>query len=281
MKSLFLFLLASEIPRAILAQNCSPLQIVWARATGEPPRQSEGIETREKFEAAAAKTPNKGYGSVGNTIVSNVMKVITGTTSYPVHYVANNTWAVSFADGAKDMSNHLRNAAKACPQQKYVLGGHSQGGYVTVQTIGRLPKEVSDRIIAVTMFGSPRCPESMRRGDRCRSYCNKGDFVCDPANAPPKSGKGTGAKAPGGKALGGSPKGAKHAGTGAIRRDVHIMAQLNSVGTTLQNDCGVEPPERGYETSNIASSHVSYVRDGIFIKAAICFIQKHFGAGRT
>ena len=105
--------------------------------------------------------------------------------------------------------------------------------------------------------------------------------VCDPANAPPKSGKGTGAKAPGGKALGGSPKGAKQAGTGAIRSDVHIMAQLNSAGMTLQNDCGVEPPERGYETSNIASSHVSYVRDGIFIKAAICFIQKHFGAGRT
>src|ERR1700759_2834395 len=75
------------------------------------------------------------------------------------------------------MSNHLKNAAKACPQQKYVLGGHSQGGYVTVQTIGRLPKDVSNRIIAVTMFGSPRCPESMRRGDRCRSYCNKGDFV--------------------------------------------------------------------------------------------------------
>lgn len=74
---------------AIIAQCSATTNNSPARATGEPPRQSEGIETREKFEAAAAKTPNKGYGSVGNTIVSNVMKVITGTTSYPVHYVVS------------------------------------------------------------------------------------------------------------------------------------------------------------------------------------------------
>jgi len=266
MRVSILALLASGA--AVLAQDCAPLQIVWARATGEPPRQTEGIDTREGFEAAAAKTPTKGYGSVGNTIVNNVKKVIAGTTSYPVHYEANNTWAVSFADGAKDMSTHLRNAAKACPQQKYVLGGHSQGGYVTVQTITRLPKDVTDKIIAVTMFGSPNCPASVKVGDRCRSYCNKGDFVCDPANAPPKSGKG------------GAPSGAKGAGKGPKGKAAGAVSMLKNVDEMLQADCGAEPPERGYETGNLQSSHVSYVRDGIFIKAAVCFIQKHFNAGK-
>jgi len=61
------------------------------------------------------------------------------------------------------MVNEIKTKSKACQNQRYVLGGHSQGGMVTVSAIAKLakelPKEAMDRIIAVTMFGSPKCPQ--------------------------------------------------------------------------------------------------------------------------
>jgi pimeloyl-ACP methyl ester carboxylesterase len=74
----------------------------------------------------------------------------------------------------------MTKQAAACPQQKFVMGGHSQGGFVTTQTIARLPKPVSDKVIAVTMFGSPECPRGGNWAERCRSYCNFGDWVGTP-----------------------------------------------------------------------------------------------------
>lgn len=73
------------------------------------------------------------------------------------------------------MLKQIETKAKACPSQKYVLGGHSQGGVVTVRTVNKIPADLLPRIIAVTMVGSPECPASVK--DRCKSFCNQGDSV--------------------------------------------------------------------------------------------------------
>jgi len=79
------------------------------------------------------------------------------------------------------MVEEFKRKATACPQQKYIFGGHSQGGGVTVGAIKRLANETGvaadamQRLMAVTMFGSPPCPAMVK--DRCMSYCHKGDFV--------------------------------------------------------------------------------------------------------
>jgi predicted esterase len=65
--------------------------------------------------------------------------------------------------------------SKACPKQKYVLGGHSQGSVVITSTIPKIPKELDSRIIAITMFGAPPCPATVK--EKCKSYCNAGDDV--------------------------------------------------------------------------------------------------------
>jgi pimeloyl-ACP methyl ester carboxylesterase len=77
--------------------------------------------------------------------------------------------------GVSDMVQHVTDVAKQCPQTKFVLGGHSQGGMVTVSAIPKIPKDIIGRVVAVAMFGSPACPSIV--ADRCHSYCNKGDFV--------------------------------------------------------------------------------------------------------
>jgi len=85
--------------------------------------------------------------------------------------------------GIDMMVAEFKKKSAACPKQKYVLGGHSQGGMVTVGAFKvledptKVPKEAFDRIVAVTMFGSPPCPASVKA--KCMSYCHKGDFVSD------------------------------------------------------------------------------------------------------
>jgi predicted alpha/beta-hydrolase family hydrolase len=73
------------------------------------------------------------------------------------------------------MLNHLSERSRACKTTKFVLGGHSQGGGVTVRTISKIPTDILAKVIAVTMFGSPPCPAAV--ADRCKSYCNAGDTV--------------------------------------------------------------------------------------------------------
>jgi surfactin synthase thioesterase subunit len=81
----------------------------------------------------------------------------------------------SVSSGVSDMLEHITKMAQACPKQKYALGGHSQGTFVAVQVIPKIPAEILPRVVAVTMFGGSPCPEVVK--DRCKSYCLKGDFV--------------------------------------------------------------------------------------------------------
>jgi hypothetical protein len=77
--------------------------------------------------------------------------------------------------GSKNMLKRLSDTSTRCPQTKFVLGGHSQGGGVTTGVIPKIPKEILSKVIAVAMFGSPPCPAIVQ--DRCKSYCNAGDNV--------------------------------------------------------------------------------------------------------
>jgi hypothetical protein len=145
-----------------------------ARATTEPPQtdwKDEGAIA--KFDQLAATTWSKGYGAAGASLFTNITKLIPGSTGYPVHYPASS--GNSMPVGIKDMLAELSKQSTACPKQKFVIGGHSQGGMVTTSVIPQIPKDILAKIIAVTMFGSPPCPAAVQ--DRCHSYCNKGDFV--------------------------------------------------------------------------------------------------------
>jgi alpha-beta hydrolase superfamily lysophospholipase len=82
--------------------------------------------------------------------------------------------------GAQDMVKRLTTQAAACPNQKFALGGHSQGGAVVTAGLPNVPAEILPRIVAVTMFGSPPCSDVTKQvGDRCKSFCNKGDSVSE------------------------------------------------------------------------------------------------------
>ena len=129
-----------------------------ARATGEP--------------AASAGGWSKGFGAAGMSLFSNITALIPGSTGYPVNYPAG----MGTEDkGAADIVRHITERAKACPEQKYSLGGHSQGSFAIQIAIEKLPKDLLSKVVAVTHFGGKQCLPSVQ--GRCISYCNKSDPV--------------------------------------------------------------------------------------------------------
>lgn len=121
-------LLMTLLP-ATFAAECAPLHYIYARATTEPPAGLQPADFTapdgaSKFEAAAAKTWSQGYGAAGASLYKNITKLLPGATGWPVHYPAG----MGGADlGNKDMLDQITKQSKACPNQKFILGGHSQG----------------------------------------------------------------------------------------------------------------------------------------------------------
>lgn len=94
---------------------------------------------------------------------------------YPVHYPASFSGCTSEDKGVSDLLARLQARSQACPNTLFALGGHSQGGVVTVRAIPKIPAAILRKVVAVTMVGSPSCPSQVT--GRCKSYCNQGDSV--------------------------------------------------------------------------------------------------------
>jgi hypothetical protein len=217
--------------------------------------------------------------------------MIPGSTGWPVPYPASMAEG-SAAKGVQQMIARVEARVKACPNTKIVLGGHSQGGGVTAGTIPKLSKEALEKVIAVTMFGSPPCPAAVQ--GRCKSYCNSGDNICE-GGGKGKGGKGGKGGAPAGKS-GASPGGAAPKSAPPadhmMRFDIDLMEELQRGGSA---DCaGQHSPEkvedRGHHaTGSSESPHLLYNKgksfvfkrilsylevDGYYVRAATCYIMQ-------
>ncbi|WP_030244720.1 MULTISPECIES: cutinase family protein [unclassified Streptomyces] len=159
------------------AAACSDVELVSARGTFEPGRL--------------------GF-IVGDPVYSALQKKATGKSlsSYKVNYPADLS-PTSAAQGNLDLVNHVRGQAAACPDQKFVLVGYSQGANVVDNSIGissagaavgspivaTLPAAVEPKVAAVLLFGNPiRAIGKSVTGtyqSRTLDICAKGDPVCE------------------------------------------------------------------------------------------------------
>jgi hypothetical protein len=147
------------------------------------------------------------------------------------------------------MISHITTKSAACPKQKYVLGGHSQGGNVTYHAVPRIPADLLPKIIAVTMFGSPVCQPQV--ADRCNSYCYKGDFACDGPNG--------GAFGAGGTkdAMAGLKGGNGIAGLKGLGGALAAMKR-----GVLEDGCAANVEVKGYVPKASGQAHMAYNTDG-------------------
>lgn len=160
-----------------MAAACSDVEVVAARGTFEP--------------------GTLGF-IVGDPVYSALQKKAVGKSlsSYKVNYPADLS-PTSAAQGNLDLVNHVRSQAAACPGQKFVLVGYSQGANVVDNSIGissagavvgspivaTLPAALEPKVAAVLLFGNPiRALGKSVTGtyqSRTLDLCAQGDPVCE------------------------------------------------------------------------------------------------------
>ncbi|MFF5306986.1 cutinase family protein [Streptomyces sp. NPDC013161] len=158
------------------AATCPDLDVVAARGTVEP--GTLGL-------------------IVGDPVFSALQKKITGKTlsSYAVNYPADLS-LTSAATGNADVVNHVNAQAAACPNQRFILVGYSQGANVVDNSIGissdgavvgspivaTIPAALAPRVAAVLLFGNPiRALGKSVTGtyqSRTIDFCANGDPIC-------------------------------------------------------------------------------------------------------
>jgi cutinase len=168
--------LATLSAPAASAATCSDLDVVAARGTFEP--GTLGL-------------------IVGDPVFSALQQKITGKTlsSYAVNYPADLS-LTSAATGNLDVVNHVNAQAAACPNQRFILVGYSQGANVVDNSIGissdgavvgspivaTIPAAVEPKVAAVLLFGNPiRALGKSVTGtyqSRTIDFCASGDPIC-------------------------------------------------------------------------------------------------------
>ncbi len=167
---------APSAAAAAPAANCTDYQLVDARGTGEP---------------GALGT------IVGDPLFADLQQALAPQTvsSYAVNYPASLAPGSASAGNA-DLVNHVMSQAAACPSQKFILGGYSQGANVVDNSIGvssagaltgapivaTLPAADQARVSSVLLFGNPiRAQGNMVTGPLAGitdDICAPGDPVC-------------------------------------------------------------------------------------------------------
>jgi cutinase len=163
-------------------QPCAALQIMYARGTGEPANP---------------------YGAVlGNTLVSDLQQDVPGTSAYAVNYPADLNEPASVQAGNTDVVNHITAQAAACPNEKFVLAGYSQGANVIADSVGvntqgavvggpsvaQIPATVTPKVVALLQFGPPynqigkSIPSPYSKVTD--QFCTNGDLFCSTSPNP-------------------------------------------------------------------------------------------------
>ena len=163
------------------AAACPDVEVVFARATTEPP----------------------GVGQVGQAFVDSLRSQVRGRSVavYPVNYPASEDFASSASVGAEDARAHVQATVTNCPNTRIVLGGYSQGALaidlitaIPVSMAGFTPApmapEVANHVAAVAVFGNPLdryvgaplTTVSPQYAEKTADMCVTGDPICSPGS---------------------------------------------------------------------------------------------------
>ena len=167
---------------AASAASCADIDVPVARGTGEP-------------------------GTLGIIVGDPVFQAVRtrlqprSVSGYRVDYPADLGEPASVQKGNTDLVNHVRTQAAACPRERFVLVGYSQGANVVDNSLGissdgavvggpivaTIPADLAPRIAAVLLFGNPiRAVGRQVTGtyqSRTKDYCAAGDPICQAGGA--------------------------------------------------------------------------------------------------
>lgn len=137
----------------------------------------------------AAGTTERGLGTVGTKLSSELAKAVNGATSTAVQYSTSAEYSVTVAQGARTAASLINAQVAACPDQRFVLSGYSKGAMVVHKT--ELSEDAKAKVAAVVVFGDPNGPKGVAALERLsntwpvsdpskvKPFCNNGDVFCD------------------------------------------------------------------------------------------------------
>jgi cutinase len=170
--------LSTAVAPAASAATCADVDVVVARGTFEFPGLGVIVGDRV-FSALHHRLPS------------------TSLSSYGVKYPADLVEPRSVQQGNRDLVHHVETQAAACPHQRFILVGYSQGANVVDNSLGissagarvggpivdTVPASIEPRIAAVLLFGNPiRALGKSITGtyqNRTKDYCADGDPICE------------------------------------------------------------------------------------------------------
>ncbi|MET9088607.1 cutinase family protein [Streptomyces sp. NPDC004237] len=175
-----------------LVGGAGPASLSTSTATAATCTDIDVVAARGTFEPGTLGT------IVGDPVYSALQKKLTGKnlSAYKVDYPADLS-LTSAAQGNADLVNHVTGQAVACPNQRFVLVGYSQGANVVDNSIGissagalvgspivaTIPAALEPRVAAVLLFGNPiRALGKSVTGtyqSRTIDFCAQGDPVCE------------------------------------------------------------------------------------------------------
>jgi cutinase len=91
---------------------------------------------------------------VGDPFVAAVRGQVKGATGFNIAYPANAD-SNSSNKGAEMVVEHLTSQPSACPNQKFVVTGYSQGASVVRKAMPKVAAGIQQKIIAIVTFGDP------------------------------------------------------------------------------------------------------------------------------
>jgi hypothetical protein len=193
---------------AAVASAAIAVALLGAPAVVAPPASAASCTDFEIIAVRGTLEP----GTVG--ALSGLAKAITDGTAHSVKtyglpYPASSDWVKSAQKGINQLAAQLAGQSKACPKQKFVLLGYSQGAWVVGDALaggggGVAPavgKALGKKVAAIILYGDPRfrASEPYTRGthaanvngliprevgglkayaSRIRSYCDSDDTIC-------------------------------------------------------------------------------------------------------
>jgi cutinase len=167
---------------------------VWPGTTALVPSASAACPAVEVI-FARGRLESPGVGVLGNAFISALRsKSNKNISTYAVRYPAND----EIDDGANDMSAHIQNMVRDCPDTRLVLGGYSLGAAVTDVVLAvpfnffgftnPLPPGADLHIAAVALFGNgvawvgPITNFNPLYRERTIELCHGADPICNPAD---------------------------------------------------------------------------------------------------
>lgn len=139
---------------------CGDVQVIWARGAGQPlndtplanfyERDLTGPDGRISPEVTVSlyELGNPGFGGFAYPAAAGAWEFLT----------AGADWAPynqSVDEGAHELDAYLSDRTANCPDERYVLGGHSEGAQVISDGLAILPQEIRNKIAYTAVFGDP------------------------------------------------------------------------------------------------------------------------------